>query len=231
MRNKGTVPFSEETATVAAAAELTQTTLSSLQPVSSRLKLMLVAAAILVAPFTIRAADFLALDGLPGPEYLPSLEIRRARVPFDPAMAEDFAATPPARWVFVGDSMLGTRIHAQYLSELSSTGRERVMMVMAPASGPSWWFLAFKNWLVAIGAKPRGTFIFFRDTNLTDTMFSLENLYGGELDRVAHDEEPELDRLVAARSRYAGGAHARAAEPGEPRFHLFSILRGLGLEA
>ena len=46
-------------------------------------------------------------------------------------------------------------------------------MVMAPASGPSWWYLAFKNWVAASGVKPRATFIFFRDTNLTDTMFRL----------------------------------------------------------
>jgi hypothetical protein len=42
------------------------------------------------------------------------------------------------------------------------------------------------------------TFIFFRDTNLTDTMFRLEGQYGRGLDQVAREYEPELDGLVAA---------------------------------
>jgi hypothetical protein len=111
------------------------------------------------------------------------------------------------RWVFIGDSMLGTRVDPRHLSEISSTHDENVQMVMAPATGPAWWFLAFKNWIVASGVTPRCTFIFFRDTNLTDTMCRLENQYGNTLDLVAHDYEPELDRLVAARRR---GLWARA---------------------
>jgi hypothetical protein len=177
-----------------------------LPTLSPRFKLLLAAAAIVVVPFGIRAANRLALDEVPGPGYLPSLEIRRTRRLFDPGMIENLQYGVP-RWVFIGDSMLGTRVDPQYLSEIASTHDEHVEMVMAPATGPAWWFLAFKNWVVASGVAPRCTFIFFRDTNLTDTMFRLESQYGNILDLVAHEWEPELDRLVAARRR---GAWARA---------------------
>jgi hypothetical protein len=141
-----------------------------------------------------------ALEALPGPGYLPSLELRRSRRPFDQSAIESLQYGAP-QWVFIGDSMLGTRIDPRYLGEISGTGDRNVAFLFKAASGPSWWYLAFKNHLVASGVKPRATFIFFRDTNLTDTMFRLESLYGNELDATAHDSEPELDRIVAARRR------------------------------
>ncbi len=166
---------------------------------SPRFTLTLVAAAILIVPFGIRAANRAVLPELPGPGYLPSLEIRRTREPFDASWIENLRRGNP-KWIFIGDSMLGTRIDPGYLREIW-TRDEMVAMLMAPATGPSWWYLAFKNWVVASGARQRAVFIFFRDTNLTDTLFRLENLYGNELDHVARDQEPELDRLVALRRR------------------------------
>ena len=94
--------------------------------------------------------------------------------------------------------MMGTRIDLQYLGEISSTHNELVSFLFHPATGPAWWYLAFKNHLVASGISPRAVFVFFRDTNLTDTFFRLESLYGNALDEVAHAEEPELNALVAA---------------------------------
>ena len=165
-----------------------------------RSKLILVAAAIVVLPFTLRAANRLVLHHIPGSGYLPSLEIRRERQPFEAGIIDDLRRDRPA-WVFIGDSMLGARVDRQHLAELSTDGTDRAHMIQVPGSGPAWWFLAFKNLVVASGVKPRCTFIFFRDTNLTDTMFRLERQYGHELDMVASDSEPELDRLIAARQR------------------------------
>jgi hypothetical protein len=76
------------------------------------------------------------------------------------------------------------------------------MVLLQAASGPSWWYLAFKNHLVASGLTPRMTFFFFRDSNMTDTTFRLRNV-GDALDEVAHESEPELDRIAAARARGA----------------------------
>ena len=74
-------------------------------------------------------------------------------------------------------------------------------MLVRMGSGPAWWFLSFKNHLIASGVRPRTTFFLFRDTNMTDTMFRLQNRLSRTVDEVARDLEPELDAIVAPRLR------------------------------
>jgi hypothetical protein len=152
---------------------------------------------LLLVPLVLRPVNRAVVGDLPPLGYLPSLEIRRPHKPFRQVNIEDLRAGQP-RWVFIGDSMLGTRIDPALLGSISSTGDEYVAFLYHAATGPAWWYLAFKNQLVASGVRPRMTFIFFRDTNLTDTMFRLEGHYGSALDEVATESEPDLDRLVAA---------------------------------
>lgn len=160
-----------------------------------------------VAPLSIRAVNHAVAGDPPGLGYLPSLELRRPHEAFRASVIEDLQYGKPA-WVFIGDSMMGTRIDRIYLGEISSTHDEVVAFLDHPATGPAWWYLAFKNHLVASGVKPRAVFVFFRDTNLTDTLFRLESQYGFGLglDDVAHAAEPELDAIVEARK---GGLRAR----------------------
>ena len=164
-------------------------------------------AAAFAAPLGLRAVNHAVIGDPPGLGYLPSLELRRRHDPFDPVPVENLRHGQPA-WVFIGDSMMGTRIDPIQLGEISSTHDELVSFLYHPATGPGWWYLAFKNHLVASGVKPRAVFVFFRDTNLTDTLFRLDSQYGFGfgLDAVAHEQEPELDALVAARK---GGWRAR----------------------
>jgi hypothetical protein len=68
--------------------------------------------------------------------------------------------------------MAGTRIDERRLGELA--GRPVAPLLQA-GSGPVFWYLALKNWVIASGIKPRAVFIFFRDTNLTNVMFRLED--------------------------------------------------------
>ncbi len=156
-----------------------------------------------MAPLSLRALNRLALDEVPPLGYLPALEVRRDHDEFDARAIERLQYGRPA-WVFIGDSMLGTRIDPLQFANLE--GRGNAAFLYHAATGPSWWYLAFKNQLVASGVKPRCIFFFFRDTNLTDTMWRLSGHYGRALDRVATTWEPELDALVAARTR---GAWAR----------------------
>jgi hypothetical protein len=176
------------------------------------LTLALVTGAAAVAPLSLRAVNRLAVGEPPGLGYLPSLGLRRRHGPFRAEALDDLRHGQPT-WVFIGDSMMGTRIDPIYLGEISTTHDELVAFLFHPATGPAWWYLAFKNHLVASGITPRAVFVFFRDTNLTDTFFRLESLYGFGfgLDDVAHAEEPELDALVAARRRGAWGTVHRAA--------------------
>ncbi len=162
-------------------------------------------AAAFAAPLGLRAVNHAVIGDPPGLGYLPSLELSRPHRAFDPVPIENLRHGRPA-WVFIGDSMMGTRIDPIQLGEISSTRDELVSFLYHPATGPAWWYLAFKNHLVASGVKPRAVFVFFRDTNLTDTLFRLESLYGNALDDVALPEEPELDALVEARR---GGWRAR----------------------
>ena len=132
--------------------------------------------------------------------YLPSLQNRRTRKGFRDGPIGLLQYGNP-EWVFIGDSMLGTRIDPKLLAELSGDGTRPAMFLFERATGPAWWYLSFKNHLVASGVRPRVTFFFFRDTNMTDTMFRLETLIGEALDEVAREQEPELDAVVAARRR------------------------------
>lgn len=155
---------------------------------------------VLVCPLSLRAVNRLVLSQIPPHGYLPSLELRRRHQPFQTEVVDRLRYGQPA-WVFIGDSMLGTRIDPIQLGQISTTGNQLVALLNRAATGPGWWYLAFKNQLVASGVKPRCVFFFFRDTNLTDTTWRLAGLYGRDLDWVASPYEPELDHLVAARTR------------------------------
>lgn len=130
------------------------------------------------------------------PSYVPALEPYREReVPFYDRYLDELRAVR-ARWVFIGDSMLGTRIDPRVLSELSN--RDGVGMVMQAGSGSAWWYLALKNVVAASAVKPRYVFVFFRDENLTDPMFRATGTYRWSLDLVARAHEPELNEVFAA---------------------------------
>ncbi len=167
--------------------------------------LVLVVAGAFVIPLSMRGVNRVVAGEAQGLGYLPALQLRRHHRAFNPQPIADLRHGQPA-WVFIGDSMMGTRIDPLRLGEISSTHDEIVSFLYNPATGPGWWFLAFKNQLIASGVKPRAVFVFFRDTNLTDTLFRLESLYGYALDDVALTNEPDLDALVAARK---GGLRAR----------------------
>jgi hypothetical protein len=152
-----------------------------------------IAAIVLATPLSWRAA--VGRDGDPeAPSYLPSLESRRARGPFDPAPIEDLRRMNPA-YVVIGDSMAG-RIDPDHLAALSGGA---VAPLLYAASGPAYWYLALKNWVAPSGVRPEWVFIFFRDTNLTDVTFRLDGAYRYQLDQVALDAEPALDAVIARR--------------------------------
>jgi hypothetical protein len=92
--------------------------------------------------------------------------------------------------------MAGSRIEPRRLTEL--TGR-RIAPLEYAGSGPAWWYLALRNWVVASRIHPRAVVIFFRDTNLTDVLFRLDASWA--LDTAALDREDDLNAVVARRLR------------------------------
>ena len=158
--------------------------------------LVLVIAATLAAPLGWRAA-YAAWGPAPealAPSYLPSLEGPRPRVAFDPGVIDGLERMQPG-FVIIGDSMAG-RIDEHHLAAISGVP---VAPIRYAASGPALWYLAVKNWVVPSRIEPRWVVIFFRDTNLTDTLFRIDGPWPDRTDPMALDEEPELDALVAAR--------------------------------
>lgn len=155
----------------------------------------MLAAVIAAAPLLTRAAvDRVRPEAAAPASYLPSVEERRERRPFIDWPIEALRDMRPGI-VIIGDSMAG-RVHPGRLAEL--TGVE-VAPLLRAGSGPAAWYLQFKNYVVASGARPQWTVVFFRDTNLTDLTFRMLGEYRGVVDDYARDLEPELDGLIAAR--------------------------------
>jgi hypothetical protein len=153
--------------------------------------------ALLVAvPLGLRPVDArFGMTDVPA-SYLPALEGPRVRGAFFREPLEQLAAIQPGS-VAIGDSMAGTRIHTTRLAEL--TGMPSAPVVHA-GSGSAYWYLALKNWVIASGARPKLALIFFRDTNLTDVMFRLDEGFRWNIDRVAGEREDELNAVIAARA-------------------------------
>lgn len=158
----------------------------------------------LAVPFAIRLANArLGQRASIEPSYLPALEGPRVRDAFNPQPIADLARMNPG-YVVIGDSMAGTRIDPKRLTELA--GRPIAPLLHAGA-GSAWWYLVLKNWVIASGIHPRCVFVFFRDTNLTNVLFRLDEQYRWMIDFVAREREDGLNAVIASRT---GGPWSRA---------------------
>ncbi|MBW8713001.1 MAG: hypothetical protein JF632_02835 [Acidobacteria bacterium] len=149
---------------------------------------------LLVVPLGIRVLN--AQHGSrPRETYLPALEGPRDRAAFAAERISELARLQPG-FVVIGDSMAGTRIDAPRLG--ARAGRP-VAPLLQPGSGPAFWYLALKNWVIASGIRPRAVFVFFRDTNMTDVLFRLDEQFRASLDSAALEHEEELNTVIASR--------------------------------
>jgi hypothetical protein len=148
-----------------------------------------------VVPLGLRAVNRAVRPPDAAPSYIPAIESPRVRAPFD---SDAVAALREAAndYILIGDSMAGTRIDPGHLSRL--IGGHGAAALFHPGSGPAYWYLTFKNFVINAGLRPRVVVFFFRDENLTDTLF---RVYPSALDRVAKNQEPVLDEILAARAR------------------------------
>jgi hypothetical protein len=164
------------------------------------LSLGLVVVGTLAVPLGLRALAPRLRSPDATPSYISAIESPRAREPFNQHLADTLLAERPA-YAIVGDSMAKSRIDPDVLTRLA--GGRNIAMLVEAARGSAYWYLAFKNWIVGPGVRPDAVIFFFRDENLTDPLF---RVWPGALDAAAHDAEPELDRILAAR---ANGAYYR----------------------
>jgi len=161
---------------------------------SQGIALVVVIVGLLLVPLGLRAVNVAVRSPDAVASYIPSLESPRPRSPFD---TEAVAALREASndFILIGDSMAGTRINPGHLSRL--IGGHGAAALFHPGSGPACWYLTFKNLVANAGLRPKAVIFFFRDENLTDTLF---RVYPSALDRVARDQEPVLDDILAARA-------------------------------
>ena len=160
---------------------------------SSALHLVAVLALTAVVPLAIRVASGGETAAAPRLPYLPAFEGAREHA-FHRHRIPELQRLNPG-YVVIGDSMAGTRIDERVLGRLAG---HPVAPLLQAGSGPAFWYLALKNWVIASGIRPRLVFIFFRDTNLTDTMFRLDEQFRWSLDSVAGPREEELNGVVEA---------------------------------
>lgn len=164
-------------------------------PASSRrlTQLLLSAAGLLLIPLAWRGAA--ALHPVPNlqPSYLPAIEGPRERAPFDASRVAALSGMQPA-FVVIGDSMAGSRIDPAVFTRVSG---QTVAPLLYAGSGPAWWYLVLKNWVIASGIHPKAVFIFFRDTNLTNVLFRIDATWS--LDTAALAREDDLNAVVARR--------------------------------
>jgi hypothetical protein len=157
-------------------------------------ELVLILAIAISVPLGLRPISYRLTAGAP-PSYIPSLEAARTRRPFDPGAREQLRRIAP-RYVFIGDSTLGSRIDPAYMTRVL---RLPAWWVMQPGTGSAYWFLALKNAVLDSGVEPKVVFIFFRDFTLTDVLFRLDDQFRWTVDTLARPVEPELDRAIARR--------------------------------
>ncbi len=95
--------------------------------------------------------------------------------------------------VFIGDSMLESRLDASLLSQLS--GR-RVSIIEDDGSASGKWFLFVKNYVAALPEKPQRVILFFRDRYLTEPGFRLGGRYLSRLYLAMRTDEPVVDYFL-----------------------------------
>lgn len=184
------------------------------------LTLALVVAAVVAGPLLLRAAAGLLPARQASPSYLPALEAEYVReVPFDPQPIDDLKRLKP-RWIFIGDSMLGTRIDATQLAV--ATGNRGLAMLAHAGSGSAFWYLALKNWVIASNVKPKYVFVFFRDENMTDPLFRATGTYRWSLDRVARSHEAVLNDIMA---QHTAGPWFRVHQTVDQTFRVAPVAK------
>ena len=133
-------------------------------------QLLLSAAGLLLIPLALHGATRVHPAPNLQPSYLPALEGPRERVAFDASRPAALERMQPA-YVVIGDSMAGSRIDPGVFARAS---RQTVAPLLYAGSGPAWWYLVLKNWVIASGIHPKAVFVFFRDTNLTNVLFRID---------------------------------------------------------
>ncbi len=132
-------------------------------------------------------ACLLLLPALPG-RFSPT-------IPYNPANRKELAAKKPD-FVFIGNSMLFSRIDPPALA--STPGGGSGMNLTMGGVFSAHWYLWLKNDIIPSGHRPRATFLFFRDDELTTPYRSVSTPEERALlAKASVDDERELHEALA----------------------------------
>ena len=96
-------------------------------------------------------------------------------------------------YIFIGNSMLGSRINPEYLYAL--TGKKSYLLWTGGAASAA-WYLMLKNAVLASGVRPQSVIFFFRDTFLTEPAYRTGGVYRRKIKFFSTDNETVLDSLL-----------------------------------
>ncbi len=110
--------------------------------------------------------------------------------PFDNKPLEELRERRPD-FVFIGNSMLITRLDEARLSEL--LGGAGVMALTEHGMASAGYWLVFKNYVIESGIRPKVVIIFFRDFDLSWPLYRTTGIYREKLEPFMRKEEPVLE--------------------------------------
>jgi hypothetical protein len=122
--------------------------------------------------------------------YRPTL---LGKLPFDRQLIGELNRKK-ADYVFIGNSMLGTRIDEKTLE--ARLGENCCYVLWTGGAESAWEHQALKNEVAAAEHRPKVVFIFFRDAYLTRVTYRANGAYWWKIERLSHESEPELMRAM-----------------------------------
>ena len=96
-------------------------------------------------------------------------------------------------YVFIGDSMVESRIDLATLERLTSA---RVALLWDGGSTSARWYLFLKNYLIPSGIKPKRVFLFFRDWSLSLPRHRLTGVYREGNERAMRPDDTLVQRFM-----------------------------------
>jgi hypothetical protein len=120
-------------------------------------------------------------------------------------------------YVFIGNSMLDTRINPILLSELADG--QKIHLLSNPGVMSAAWYLQLKNHVVEADVRPKAVFITFRANTLTDPLRATRGVYRDILQRLQIDSEPDFDAVIASNAdfSYEMGSNIQSVYPIQSR--------------
>lgn len=116
----------------------------------------------------------------------------KERAGFSPGLLDVMNAHKPDD-VFIGDSMVGSRIAADVWKE--ATGRT-AELIWEPGATSARWYLYLKNYVLPASTQPKRIYIFFRDRFWSLPELNVEGNAWVAIERAMPDDDPVIRRVL-----------------------------------